>query len=89
MHIFFKKANIKQVISLISPHTIKYLNLLLPILLIEFIWFAVSFYTNIRLDPVAAITIYSPIFEHLMMSLLLTMGSAAIFDIAQFEQKRK
>ena len=89
MHTFFKNTNIKQAISLISPCTIKYLNLLLPFLLMGFIWFAASFYIKIKYDPISAIDIYSPIFEHLMMSLLLTMGSAAIFDIAQFEQSHK
>ena len=77
---------LKQALSKLSPHTIKYLNTLLPILFAEFVWFALSFYIDMRLDPVKAIDLYSPMIEYLMMSLLLTIGSAAIFDITASER---
>ena len=78
---------LKQALSKLSPHTIKYLNILLPILFLEFVWFALSFYIDFRLDPVRAIDLYSPMIEYLMMSLLLTVGSAALFDITAFERR--
>lgn len=68
--------------SSISPKTITLLNLILPFLLVEFIWFAASFITTARLDPLRAIDIYNPMIEYLMMSLLLTLGGGIIFDIA-------
>jgi hypothetical protein len=73
---------LKISLSKLSPHTIKYLNILLTIIFSEFVWFAVSFYIDMRLDPLKAISLYSPMIEYLMMSLLITLGGGVIFDIA-------
>ena len=86
MHSIFTHLNLNKALARISPYTIKLLNLLLPLLFAEFVWFAVSFYIEIRLDPIRAFNIYSPMIEYLMMSLLLTIGGAAIFDITVFEK---
>ena len=72
----------------ISLHTIKLLNSILPLILAEFIWFAVSFIIAARLDPVGATAYFNPMIEYLMTSLLLTLGGAVIFDIAMLEQRR-
>ena len=73
----------------ISLYTIKLLNSLLPIILLEFIWFGVSFIIAAKLDPLGAIAHYRPIIEHLMTSLLITIGGAILFDISMHEQGRK
>ena len=80
---------LKISLSKLSPHTIKYLNILLTIIFSEFVWFAVSFYIDMRLDPLRALSLYSPMIEYLMMSLFLTIGSAALFDITVFERSSK
>lgn len=89
MHNISAKDKVRRAISRLSPYTIKFLNILLPLLLAEFLWFAISFYIEITLDPLRAITVYSPMIEYLMMSLFLTIGSAVIFDIAASERSLK
>ena len=66
----------------ISSHTVSLLNTILPILLMEFIWFAASFILTARLDPIKAADLYYPMIEYLMTSLLLTIGGGVVFDIA-------
>ena len=73
----------------ISTYTIKLLNSLLPIILAEFIWFAISFILAARLDPLGATSHYSPMIEYLMTSLLITLGGAVVFDISLREQNQK
>lgn len=83
------KNRIKHAFLHISQSTIKVFSPLLLVLLIEFIWFAVAFCLGMASDPIQAIDKYNSISEHLMMSLLLTLGSAMIFDIAMFEKDKK
>ena len=82
-----KKGRLKQAFSLISPHTIKFLKPLLFILTVEFLWFAIAFYIDMESDPVRAISLYSSISEHLMMSLLISIGCGVIFDISIAKDK--
>ena len=77
-----KNGRLNQAFSLISPHTIKFLKPLLFILTVEFLWFAFAFYIDMKSDPVRAISLYSSIGEHLMMSLLISIGCGVIFDIS-------
>lgn len=72
----------------LSSHTIKLLNYLLPIILLEFIWLAIAFYSDISADPIYALGYYPIIIEHLMMSLLLTIGGAVLFDISIKEYRK-
>ena len=85
----YKKSRIKQALLHISPTTIRVFSPLLLILLIAFVWFAVAFCLNTSTDPIQATDEYAPIAEHLMASLLLTIGSATAFDIAMFETDKK
>lgn len=72
----------------ISSYTINLLNSLLPLILAEFIWFAISFIQAARLDPLGATAYFHPMIEYLMTSLLLSLGGAVVFDIALLEQRR-
>lgn len=65
-----------------SSHTVTILNTLLPILLAEFVWFAIAFFLSAKTDPLKAIDLFHPMIEYLMTSLFLTVGGAAVFDIA-------
>lgn len=75
-------------LSGISPHTIKLLNSLLPVILAYLIWLAISIYIDIKEDPVYALGYYPPIIEHIMMALLLVIGGAALFDISLAERNK-
>ena len=83
-----RKNRLHLFLSSISPHTIKLLNSLLPIILVELIWLAISVYIDIREDPVYALGYYPPIVEHIMMSLFLVVGGAALFDISLSERDK-
>ena len=84
-----RKSRLKSAFSKISPHTIKFLKPLLFVILLEFLWFVLSFYIDIRSDYVKALAFYSPILEYIMMSLLLTIGCAVIFDISIYKINKK
>jgi hypothetical protein len=79
------KKRLRWFLSSISPHTIKLLNFLLPLILAELIWLLISVYIDIRKDPIYALGYYPPIVEHIMMSLFLVVGGAALFDISLSE----
>ena len=80
---------LKSALSETSPYTIKLLKPLLFVILLEFLWFGFSFYIDIRSDAVKALAFYAPVSEYLMMSLLLTIGCAVIFDISISESDKK
>ena len=76
-----KKSRLHSAIRKASPITVKFLNPLLLLLTIEFVYFALSFYIDVKSDPVKALSFYSPVFEHLMMSLMISIGSAITLDL--------
>ena len=82
-----KKGRLRKALCLISPHTIKFLRPLLFVLTVEFIWFAFAFYIDMKSDPVRALSLYSSVSEHLMMSLLISIGCGVIFDISISKDK--
>lgn len=84
-----KDSVIKRALSRISRHTIKLLNIILPVLLLIFIHSAVIFYIGIKSDPIKALALYSSVSEYLMMSLFLTIGGAVLLDISLFERGEK
>ncbi len=84
-----KKHRVKHALSNISPHTVKFLKPLLLVIMVEFLWFGISFYIDISSDPIGAIAFYSVISEYLMMSLLLSIGFGVLFDISISEIDKK
>ena len=84
-----KRQRLRNALSGISVHTIKFIKPLLFILMVEFLWFALAFCVDISSDAVRALDFYSSVWEHLMMSLLLAIGSAVIFDISLAERNKK
>ena len=72
-----------------SPNAVSFLNLILPFLLAVFIWFAISFYMEIKNDPLRALDTYSPMIEYLMMSLFITVTSGTLIDMAICENEKK
>ena len=88
-HLNKKRHRLKNALSEVSIHTIKFARPLLFILMIGFLYFAAGFYIEVSADPIKALDTYQGIFEHLMMSLLLTVGSAVIFDISLAEKDKK
>ena len=84
-----KKRLLKSALSGISQHTINFLTPLLFLLTIAFLWFAIAFYIDIKSDFVKALAYYSSVCKNLMMSLLLAIGCAVIFDISISELDKK
>ena len=76
-----KKSRLRSAILKASPAAVKFLTALLFLLTIEFVWFAFAFYIDVKSDPVKALSFYSPVFEHLMMSLMISIGSAITLDL--------
>ena len=76
----------RKALEKLSDHTLTLLNSLLPLVLAEFIYFAISFLRTAHIDPAMAIATHQPTVEYLMMSLFLVIGSAVVFDIAVWER---
>ena len=88
-HLNKKRHRLKNAMSGISARTIKFARSLLFIIMIGFLYFAADFYIEVSIDPIKDFDTYQSIFEHLMMSLLLTVGCAVIFDISLAEKDKK
>lgn len=64
----------------ISPKTIKLLNTTLPFMLSAFLWFGGAYIEASLQDPIRAEIVFRPIAEHLLVSLALLIGGAAVID---------
>ena len=84
-----KKHRLKKALSGISVHTIRFIRPFLFILTLEFLWFSFAFCSDTNSDAVRALDFYSGVSEYLMMSLLLTIACAVIFDISLAQTGKK
>ena len=75
-----KRSYLRRFFSQISRLAIRFLNVLLPFLTLTFIWFASSYISAHRQNPILADELYKIIAEHLLISLALVLGGAAILD---------
>ena len=75
-----KGSYIRRFFSRTSRLAIRLLNVLLPFLTLTFIWFAASYISAHRQNPILADELYKIIADHLFLSLTLVIGGAAILD---------
>ena len=76
-----KQSKNKRIFSFsISPKTLKLLNTTLPFMLSAFLWFGGAYIEAALSDPIRADIVFRPIAEHLLVSLALLIGGAAVLD---------
>ena len=85
-----KKSNgFRLFLSGISQKTINVLNVFLLPLTIAFIYIGIKFYLAAQIDIVMAKDDFYPIFEHLMVSLMITVCGSALLDLSLKETEDK
>ena len=72
----------------ISSAAARVLHRGLPVILMEFLLFLISFRQDMITDPIYAIHYYPAMLEHIMMSLTLLIAGAFLFDYIAKREKQ-
>ena len=74
-------SKIKVFISTISPKTVAVMNCLLFPLTVAFLYISAKFYRAACFDIIMAKDDFAPIFEHLMVTLMIVICGSALLDL--------
>lgn len=84
-----KERRFRLFLSSISQKTINLLNIFLLPLTVAFIYIGIRFYLAASIDIVMARDDFYPIFEHLMLSLVITICGSALLDLSLRESDNR
>ena len=82
MYKLVKKGAFVSFLKSISQKTINVLNILLLPLTVAFIYIGFEFWRAASFDIIAAKDYFFPIFEHLMVSLVIIICGSALLDLS-------
>ena len=68
-------------INNLSAASRKLLFVCVPMIVGSLLWVFAAFACELKADPLYACLVYPKYFEHIMISLALTVGGAVLFDI--------